>query len=153
MGRKTFLILLGLWISPPVDAAVVIDGDSLIVEGEEIRLMGIDAPEIRQKCKLNGESWKCGFAAQDALFRMIQGRKVHCIHHKRDRYKRRLSTCYADDINLNAEMVRSGYAVTYRNMEDYLPEQDEAKKRDAGIWSSEFLMPWKWRKQRRDTSQ
>ena len=30
----------------------IIDGDSLIVNGQEIRLLGIDAPEYRQECSL-----------------------------------------------------------------------------------------------------
>ena len=38
----------------------VIDGDTLEVHGRRIRLHGIDAPESRQLCRLDGKPWQCG---------------------------------------------------------------------------------------------
>ena len=38
--------------------AIVIDGDSMRADGEEIRLLGIDAPELRQTCRdQHGKGW------------------------------------------------------------------------------------------------
>jgi len=47
--------------------ATVIDGDTLEIHGQRIRLHGIDAPESRQLCRLDGKPWQCGKDAANNL--------------------------------------------------------------------------------------
>ena len=68
--------------------ASVIDGDTIAVHGHRIRLHGIDAPEIRQLCRLDGRPWQCGKDAAAALAEKIARRPVTCEDLGRDRYKR-----------------------------------------------------------------
>ena len=48
--------------------AVIVDGDTLRLGGERIRLKGMDAPELAQSCTgADGRSWPCGQQAKAAL--------------------------------------------------------------------------------------
>ncbi len=73
--------------------ARIIDGDSLEIAGERIRLHGIDAPESRQLCHLGGKPWQCGKDAANALADKIGRQSVTCKELDRDRYKRIVAKC------------------------------------------------------------
>ena len=81
--------------------AKVVDGDSLQVAGERIRLFGIDAPEARQQCQsVAGRPYGCGRDATRALEAAIGGRSVSCTLLTHDRYNRMLrSARWADAIS------------------------------------------------------
>ena len=125
-------------------SALVVDGDSLKLNGERIRLLGIDAPELHQKCEKDGQSWKCGRAATTALKKMIGTNKVECRGAEFDRHERLLGTCYVNGLNLNKNMVLKGWAVSYKG--NYRAEQKQAKFEKRGIWQGEFEWPSDWRR-------
>ena len=56
--------------------ARVIDGDTIEVAGQRVRLHGIDAPEHRQPCIKDGCAWACGEAATDALRAFVSGQAL-----------------------------------------------------------------------------
>lgn len=127
----------------------VVDGDTLVVSGQHIRLDGIDAPETKQVCQRDGD-WRCGLAATEALKALIGTSEVRCKGSTKDRYKRLIATCWAGSVNLNEDMVRSGWAVAYRRYSTaYVPAEDEARGNKEGLWSSEFQMPWESRRRGR----
>jgi hypothetical protein len=66
----------------------VVDGDTLVIPKERIRLHGIDSPETRQTCTKVGKVWNCGRDATAALATRIGAQSVTCKGDKRDRYKR-----------------------------------------------------------------
>lgn len=123
--------------------AQIIDGDSLRIHGQEIRLKGIDAPEGRQNCYRNGQSWPCGREATKRLQRFIQNQSVSCKGVERDRYDRLLGVCMVGNIELNQWMVHNGWAVSYHN---YPRAEQEAREGRRGIWNSEFERPNIWRR-------
>jgi endonuclease YncB( thermonuclease family) len=134
-----------------VGRASVVDGDTLEIRGEKIRLHGIDAPESSQRCtRPTGKQWRCGQQAANALSERIGQRNVRCEGNKRDRWKRRIAVCYLGNQDLNAWLVRRGWAVAYRKYsKDYVPQEDRARQAKAGVWSGTFEMPWDWRKAQR----
>ena len=102
----------------------VVDGDTIDVDidlgfyvwirKQRIRLFGIDAPEIR------GETRQEGLAATEHLKSLIEGetiilRTVKGIDggDRDDSFGRWLGTIYHGDMDVNAEMVRSGHAKPY----------------------------------------
>jgi len=129
--------------------AKVIDGDSLMIEDQEIRLFGIDAVEGRQRCHRadNNRSWRCGRAASRALRELVRGRTVRCTHRDVDRYGRIVAVCRVGNRDLGRWMVEQGWAVAYRRHSNrYVNAQKRAKRRRAGIWSGSFDNPEVWRR-------
>jgi len=136
--------------SPLVGQAWIVDGDSIRMGGRSIRLDGIDAPEWDQSC-LDGEgkAWRCGRAASRALRERIHGQTVSCQPRATDRYGRTIAVCtLADGSDLNAWMVRQGFAVASGFGGTYAAEQAEAKAARRGIWEGTFISPANWRRQK-----
>jgi endonuclease YncB( thermonuclease family) len=158
MRRVTLVVLLMLAVPSVVHAAeliggaTVVDGDTLGIRDQKIRLHGIDAPEASQRCtRPSGEEWRCGQKAALALSEKIGRRNVRCEGTKRDRWQRLIAVCYVGEQDLNAWLVRRGWAVAYRKYsKDYVSHEDRARQAKRGVWSGSFDMPWDWRKARRN---
>ena len=135
--------------------ARVVDGDTIVIGGVRIRLEGIDAPETSQTCsKRTGEAWACGRQATGELVRMIGDRPVICEDRGLDKYRRVLAVCRAGDLELNAEMVRRGYAWAFvRYSQAYVAVEAEARAAGAGIWSGEATPAWDYRAGRWQTAE
>jgi len=129
----------------------VIDGDTLEVRGQRIRLHGIDAPESRQICiRADDTSLRCGQQAALALSDRIGRQQVSCRVRDTDRYGRAIAVCVQDGSDLNEWMVQQGWAVAYRRYSrDYIPAEEDARRSRRNIWSGQFDMPWNWRRAQR----
>jgi endonuclease YncB( thermonuclease family) len=125
----------------------VADGDSLELDGVRLRLEGIDAPELDQSCSLLGAAHPCGREAREHLLHLIAGRPVTCVSRDLDRYGRHLGRCRAGDTDLNAEMVRTGWAVAYGA---YDRQEAEARAHGRGLWSGDFTWPQEFRREKRE---
>jgi endonuclease YncB( thermonuclease family) len=126
----------------------VIDGDSLWRGEAEIRLSGIDAPEYRQTCKdKSGQDWACGQNAARALKQLIGGRDVACEIRDTDRFERLVAVCKAGEVDLNQEMVRQGWAISFGTLGvGYASAEAQARNDRRGIWRGNFERPQDWRR-------
>lgn len=130
-----------------VGVAKVVDGDTIDVDGERIRLHGIDAPEKKQECGVAATAWPCGKMSSNVLMDAVAGHEVTCTGDKRDRYGRLIGICYVDGQSLNALMVREGWALAYRRYGlDYVSEEQQARAEGRGLWRGTFVEPWEWRR-------
>jgi endonuclease YncB( thermonuclease family) len=124
--------------------AQVTDGDTIRIGEARIRLKGIDAPEMEQRCSRSGRSYACGETARrrgSGRFRLRRDRSAPA---GRDRYRRVLARCTVNGNDIGTAMVENGWAVSYGR--DYDAEEARARSRAAGLWQGEFERPQDWRR-------
>ena len=128
--------------------AKVIDGDTISVGRNRVRLHGIDAPESGQTCdNANGLSYKCGQVATDRLSALIGANEVRCEVKDKDRYGRLVAVCFSKQINLNEQLVFEGLVLAYQKYSaDFVNAENIAKQNAAGLWGGKFVEPWDWRR-------
>ena len=96
------------------DSLRVVDGDTIVLNGEKIRFTGIDTPELKQTCIEDNQELDCGMTAKMLLVKKIGNNTPECISEGKDVYKRTLAECFIDGESLSSFLVRSGYAFAYR---------------------------------------
>lgn len=128
--------------------ASVIDGDTIEIHGQRIRIHGIDAPESGQPCAgSDGAGWPCGREAAFALADAIGRAVAECAERDRDRYGRIVAVCTVAGEDLGAWLVSQGHALAYRHYsDDYVDQENAARLARAGMWKGEFVPPWEWRR-------
>lgn len=126
--------------------ARVIDGDTIELSGTTVRLFGIDAPEQRQECVLDGQDSPCGLLATRHLESIIGGRIVHCAGRSNDRYNRVVAICEIDGKDISERMVADGWAIAFvRYSTQYTTEEKVARESKRGMWAGHFQQPEDWR--------
>ena len=129
------------------DSLRVVDGDTIVLNGEKIRFSGIDTPELKQTCLKDGQKVPCGMNAKSLLAEKIGDTTVECIREGKDAYKRTLAECFVDGESLSKFLVRSGYAFAYRKYSTkFIKDEEFAKANKLGMWAMTFQYPWDYRK-------
>lgn len=158
MNSRAFLFTALPPDPPPiVGRASVIDGDTIEIHGQRIRLWGIDAPESRQTCTRAGQAYRCGQEAATALSDLVSQNTVACVPRGRpDRYRRIVAICTITtwpvrDVRLTTDLaesqVVSGRALDYPRYSSgaYARAERAAQSGRRGMWAGEFQPPWEWR--------
>jgi endonuclease YncB( thermonuclease family) len=152
VNAKPISILNRDWDRPTYTGrAFIIDGDTLKINGIKIRLAGVDAPEISQKCKIRGHIENCGEIVKLRLVQATSNEDITCYGHGKDYFGRVLAECYVNDININKWLLREGLAVYYYNKDfrSYKILETLAKQERNGLWDSEFQNPKEYRRQQK----
>jgi len=128
--------------------AWVDDADGIKVSGKKIRLARLDAPEWDQwAIDQRGMKINHGRRVRSALIRKIGGKNVRVtvLESERDPHSRVLGivTCNGEDVN--AWLVRNGYAIAAYG-DRYKKEEREARAGNRGQWAyKEKIEPKTWR--------
>lgn len=131
-----------------IGQAFAIDGDTLVIEGKKLRMVGIDAPELHQKCTRHGQNWACGYDSAAYLQKLVAEDVTVCHFTEIDKYKRPLVTCESRGQDINLAMVKSGMATAYHRYHpaaEIVAAEESAKRAHAGLWQSNFIQPERFR--------
>ena len=146
LSLYVFLVLMFCNVSF-ADNLKIVDGDTIVLNGEKIRFSGIDTPELKQTCMKDEQKVFCGMFAKMLLIKKIGNETPKCISEGKDAYKRTLAECFINGESLSVFLVRSGYAFAYRKYsKKFIKVEEFAKENKLGMWSMEFEYPWDFRK-------
>lgn len=120
--------------------ASVIDGDTLEIGGQRIRLNGIDAPERGKRCSGVNVAQRSAQALDD----LVEGRTLHCTVGGVDRYQRSVAVCLVGQTDLAAVQVAQGWARDWPlySSGEYSDEEATARNERRGVWAAECPGLW-----------
>lgn len=128
----------------------LVDGDTIKIGRQTVRMDGMDAPELGQNCLCKGQTVKCGIQAKKALHRFIGSNTVLCETNGRDFYGRLIGECFIQvngrKVSLNEMMIQNGLAMA-KYTDQFLIQESEAIRNRRGFWACEgFEDPLSFRK-------
>ncbi|MCL2830724.1 MAG: thermonuclease family protein [Betaproteobacteria bacterium] len=130
----------------------VADGDTITVlssnnERHKIRLLGIDAPEIKQ---VHGQR------ARQHLSDLVNGRKLTIIWQRRDKYRRIIGKPLLDGRDVGLAQIEAGHAWHYKQYQGqqlhadraiYAASEERARAARLGLWNDPNpIPPWDFRR-------
>ncbi len=136
----------------------VVDGDTLLLtNGERVRLIGVDTPEVHHSEKLDRDAQSTGRDIKtikalgkkaSAFTKSLVDKKevrlefdqanAHIKH--RDKYGRILAYVYlSDGAFVNAAIIKQGYGLAYtlfpfKYIEEFRRYEREARENEGGLW-------------------
>lgn len=131
-----------------IGRATVIDGDTIEIRGQRVRLWGVDAPESSQTCTLpDGRKWRCGAQSANELASFIGVRNVTCVPQGRRSFDRIVARCSVAAIDIGGWLVENGWALDYSRFSGghYARQQAAAAGASRGMHASTFVPPWEHR--------
>jgi len=136
--------------------ATVIDGRTLEVQGQRLRLTGIDAPDLGQPCAWPNKQIDCGNVSRTALLDLVAVGEVRCTATATATAATavtavttgfRPARCQSGGFDVAANMVHTGWAVTAPDgPPGYRATEAKARAGKRGLWKGQFEMPWIWRR-------
>lgn len=130
--------------------ATVIDGDTIVIHDQHIRLNGIDAPESRQRClDSRSKEYRCGAESAEALATILSSSSpASCVFVSYDQYGRFVGNCrLANGTSVQELMVAAGHALDWPKHSggQFASFQSTAEEERRGLWRGTFQYPWEWR--------
>lgn len=124
----------------------VIDGDTLEIRGERIRLFGVDAPELGQPWwDEDGRERDAGQSSREALAALTEGNRLAVKVLREDQYQRSIAIVKVNGRDVARALVSQGWAFASPGSTRYRRTENAARRRRRGFWRGEVTMPWDYR--------
>lgn len=112
---------------PALCASTAVDGDTLIIDGKQVELWGVIAPEKSETCKTSsGKSWPCGQSALEQLQQLAADETFVCAPKEPG-----FVICHAGGLDVALLLVKEGLV---RARGDYHDQEARAREAKVGIW-------------------
>ena len=131
-------------IAGPAEA---IDGGTLMVAGQTLRLEDIDAPPATLVCRDGAWKYRCGDDARNGLAAALGKGPVECVHAHPVAGGQLAALCRNETgLDIAAIQVESGWAVNdIRRSSRYIAEEARARTGGRGLWRNDFAQPELWK--------
>lgn len=143
-----FVVLLGLpsdlfghvpnpsgSLTAEASQVAVIDGDTLRLHENIVRLQGVEAPPRGRACKrADSSTFDCGAAAVAALADLVRSRTIICHLTGRDSAGFIQGMCEAGETDLNRRLVADGWARARADTPAFSNEENNARQSQRGLW-------------------
>lgn len=131
--------------------ASVIDGDTIEIRGQRIRLAGIDTPESAQLCyNSKGQMFRCGALVANNLSSWLGQRTVTCRTTGESNRERLIANCMVGGVDVAGWLASQGYGfIDPRFATNHRARVEQARSRRVNLWAGRFQLPWEYRRQGR----
>lgn len=110
----------------------VVDGETLRLSGQVVRLEGIAAPRRGEACRLPTD---CASAAATRLASLVRDRRVDCTVNGADKVGRAVASCQAGGTDINRAVVASGWAFASASSPGLKEAEQSARAAHLGLWA------------------
>lgn len=127
--------------------AITQGGEQLVIDGQQLRLWGIQMPQVEATCKLDNGYWPCGAYATAALLVQTRKGRIVCLEKGSAGQEAAPAKCYTTRNlvtwkDMGRELVRDGWAMPrLKDSREYLPVAAEAETARRGLWKNSAATP------------
>ena len=108
----------------------VIDGGTLLLNGQPFKILNISVPGAKQKCKKGSLPWLCGAAAKKFLQQLISGKTLKCAL-----YEQYNVQCFLNGRDLAVSLIKAGWAISITTKKEYKSAENKARRNKVGLWA------------------
>ena len=121
--------------------ADVRSGSEIVLNGITLRLFGLKAPPVDERCELSDGKFRCGVVAWAELIKLADGRDIACDIESKGGDGPPVATCYLGERDINETLVRSGWAEARADVDRYHADQADARRSRRGLWAERIQPP------------
>ncbi len=122
----------------------ILHNNAIEVNGEKLILFGIAIPTATDKCEPSEKQWPCGASATLRLASIFKSAPFSCIRME-ESANAPLARCSNSQFDIAEQLVSEGWAITVVDNLEYVTQEQDAEKKQVGIWRDGYSPPQHWR--------